>query len=93
MLSLEGKPTKFALTSRNTIDLNQKNPGPGSYNLKLEKFYNGGPAWTFEQNDKFEGANQKKKWLPGPGSYKIKNSIGDAPYYLFYNIKKKIPEV
>ena len=80
---------KFPKGSRSNLEGNKKIPGPGSYNLKFEKILKGHPAWSFEQNEKFA----KKAVGPGPGSYKVKSCIGDAPYYLFYNIKKKIPEV
>ena len=61
--------------------------------MKFEKILKGHPAYTFEQHEKFENFEGKIKGRPGPGSYNIKHTVGDAPSYLFYNIKKKIPGV
>jgi hypothetical protein len=58
-------------------------PGPGNYesNLKTKK---AAPNYGFGSSTR-ETGTKTKLMVPGPGAYKLRNSIGDVPDYAMPN--------
>lgn len=58
-------------------------PGPGNYNISLNN-KKAAPNYGFGSSTRDTG-NKTKLVVPGPGAYKLRNSIGDVPDYAMPN--------
>ena len=59
----------------------KEGPGPGNYDISAE-LKPSAPKYRFGSSTREE---LKKMNVPGPGSYKIRSSIGDVPDYALPN--------
>jgi hypothetical protein len=58
-------------------------PGPGNYDVSL-KNKKAAPNYGFGSSTR-ETGTKTKLVVPGPGAYKLRNSIGDVPDYAMPN--------
>ena len=58
-------------------------PGPGNYNANLND-KKAAPKYGFGSSTRDTGKKTKMN-VPGPGSYKLKSSIGDVPEHAMPN--------
>ena len=58
-------------------------PGPGNYDISL-KNKKAAPNYGFGSSTRETGTKAKLA-VPGPGAYKLRNSIGDVPDYAMPN--------
>jgi hypothetical protein len=67
---------KFGNSARTSIDKASNPVGPGMYDTRGNF---GGPKWGFGSSNR--GGFDKNE-APGPGSYNLKATVPDVPYYV-----------
>ena len=57
------------------------NPGPGAYAPTGGNRYKESPQWQLGTSKRGELSQPGKKFVPAPGQYSLKSSVGEGPAY------------